>query len=383
MTLEQACKKLIIKEPFWGIFLLGLNKSYSDKVPTLGVRRLNIGVELIVNKTFWDSLKDESQLAVLLHELHHISLNHLIINKDFENHKRFNIAADAEVNCYISNLPEGTIYAKNLGFEDRMGAKWYYEHLNARSSSNNSNQNGDGNNGSTSLENLDSFDDHSHWKEFDNLTETEKTLIQNEIDYKLKNAAEETFKQRGTIPGCLKEIIEELFKKNPPIYNWKSHFRRILSTEIDTQFKKTYKRLSKRFPNSPGIKLKRKISILIAVDTSGSVSKEELAEFFTEINHIHQTGAKVTVLECDTIIQKKWEFKGIQDIKISGRGGTDFEPAIEYYKTHKSEYSLFVFFTDGYAPIDNLKAPHDMFWVITSNGNVQNYPGKVIYIPMK
>ena len=79
MTLEQACKKLIIKEPFWGIFLLGLNKSYSDKVPTLGVRRLNIGVELIVNKTFWDSLKDESQLAVLLHELHHISLNHLIL----------------------------------------------------------------------------------------------------------------------------------------------------------------------------------------------------------------------------------------------------------------------------------------------------------------
>lgn len=43
---------------------------------------------------------------------------------------------------------------------------------------------------------------------------------------------------------------------------------------------------------------------------------------------------------------------------------------------------MFVFFTDGYAPIDNLNVPNNnMLWIITSNGRKQEYPGKTVYIP--
>ena len=38
-------------------------------------------------------------------------------------------------------------------------------------------------------------------------------------------------------------------------------------------------------------------------------------------------------------------------------------------------------FTDGYAPIEQLKPQGQVIWIITSDGSRQNYPGKVIYIP--
>ena len=52
MQLEKVCKRLLIKEPFWGLFMLGLNKTYSNAVPTLGVRKCGIGVELLVNESY-------------------------------------------------------------------------------------------------------------------------------------------------------------------------------------------------------------------------------------------------------------------------------------------------------------------------------------------
>ena len=52
-------------------------------------------------------------------------------------------------------------------------------------------------------------------------------------------------------------------------------------------------------------------------------------------------------------------------------------------KSHKLKYNgkiKFVYFTDGYAPI-GIRPLKDMIWIITSDGNKQNYPGKTIYIP--
>lgn len=387
MQLEKVCKRLLIKEPFWGLFMLGLNKSYSNAVPTLGVRKCGIGVELLVNEGYWNTLSDTEQMAILLHELHHISFGHLLMGSDFSDQQRFNIAADAEVNCYIEGLPpnDGHVDVNKLGLPPRKGAKWYYNNMpqfQSPQSQQGSDSSGSGNQNSGSVPMPNLSDDHSKWKEFDRMSDTQKELVKAQLDTQLKQAAEQTIKSRGTIPACLSEIIKELFKDRPRIYDWRSHFRRVLGTEIETKFRKTYQRESKRFTGAPGIKLKRRIKILVAVDTSGSVSNNELADFFSEINHIYRAGAHVDVLECDAALAPIWEFTGSHDIKITGRGGTDFAPAVDYYRTHKKEYTMFVYFTDGYAPIEHLNVPNnDMLWVITSNGQRQDYPGKVIYIP--
>ena len=59
LTIPKAIRKLLIKEPFYGLFLLSLNKYFDDKVPTACVKRNGINVELAINEKFWNSLSDE------------------------------------------------------------------------------------------------------------------------------------------------------------------------------------------------------------------------------------------------------------------------------------------------------------------------------------
>ena len=42
--------------------------------------------------------------------------------------------------------------------------------------------------------------------------------------------------------------------------------------------------------------------MLVGVDTSGSVSSEELVEFMNELAHMHKTGNQITVAQFDTQI---------------------------------------------------------------------------------
>ena len=54
-------------------------------------------------------------------------------------------------------------------------------------------------------------------------------------------------------------------------------------------------RPSRRFPDSRGVISKRKSSILVGIDTSGSINNEELLDFFSEIYHIWKSGVNVTI----------------------------------------------------------------------------------------
>ena len=47
--LARACKSLILREPFYGLFLIGLNKKIRKDVPTAGVSKQGIGIQLSIN----------------------------------------------------------------------------------------------------------------------------------------------------------------------------------------------------------------------------------------------------------------------------------------------------------------------------------------------
>lgn len=94
LTIPQAVRKLLIREPFYGLFLLSLDKKFDDSIDTACVKRKGINTELLINYDFWKSLSDECELAILTHEVNHIVFKHLFMQKDFSNKKHFNIAAD-------------------------------------------------------------------------------------------------------------------------------------------------------------------------------------------------------------------------------------------------------------------------------------------------
>lgn len=431
MELERTLKRLLIKNPFYGLFCLSLPKRESKAIDTLAVAKKGVTCELLVNPDFWKQFTDDEQIALLTHELSHIAHQHMFIGQSFSDQKVFNLSADMEVNSYIQNLPKGAVIASDIGLVNGLGSKRYYEEIikqqqqqaNAQqpqqpcnggtggsqgSQSNNSSsqqkedekndkkpQESDRKNDTDEPqeekrkkspypdyipEEIKPVDDHSHFKDFENIPEATQQLIQNNINSILKQTAEQVEKTRGSIPGDLTEIIEKLREKKPEVFNWKAYFRRLLGSIYDVNIKSTRRKPSKRFEGATGIQHKKKVSILVAVDTSGSVSNKELQDFFSEIEYIYKAGARVTILECDTRINKVIEYDGKTIPAIVGRGGTSFDPPVEYYIKHKKEYASLIYFTDGECCLPK-RRPSGVVWVITSNGTHQNYFGKVIYIP--
>jgi len=109
-SLSKVSKELMLKEPFYGFFLLMLNKVWDSKrVPTACVSKNNINYQLTINPEFWESLVDKHQMGLLKHELLHIAFNHLTSTFPFSDKKLANIAFDLEINQFIDPtwLPEG------------------------------------------------------------------------------------------------------------------------------------------------------------------------------------------------------------------------------------------------------------------------------------
>lgn len=404
MEIEKAFKRLLIKQPFYGLFALSLPKRETQTIPTLCVAKKGINCELLINPDFWKEHTDDEQIALLTHELSHIALQHMFISDSFNDPKLFNICADMEVNSYIENLPNSAMKASCIGLQDGLGTKTYYEAMTKKQKAQAQNpqkpcnggqggsgesEDGEGGNNPNdeypqelTPQGKKPIDSHSTWKNFKDLPEATKQLIKNNINSIVLATAEQVEKQCGNIPGCLSEMLEKLREKKPEVFNWKAYFRRLLGSIYDVNIRSTRRKQSKRFEGAAGIQHRKKVSILVAVDTSGSVSNKELQDFFSEIEYIYKAGARVTILECDTRINKVVEYDGKKIPEIVGRGGTDFNPPVEYYMKHKKEYASLIYFTDGECSLPKQK-PSGMVWVITSNGMHQDYPGKTIYIPQE
>lgn len=69
LTIPQAVRKLLIKEPFYGLFLLSLNKYFDDSIETACVKRNGINTDLVINPNFWKTLSDDTEIAILEHEV--------------------------------------------------------------------------------------------------------------------------------------------------------------------------------------------------------------------------------------------------------------------------------------------------------------------------
>ena len=93
-TLSKTSKDLMLKEPYYGFFLILLNKLWYTKIPTAGVSKQGINYQLVINPTFWEELSEDHRLGLLKHELLHIAFGHLSSVFKFSDRKLANIAMD-------------------------------------------------------------------------------------------------------------------------------------------------------------------------------------------------------------------------------------------------------------------------------------------------
>lgn len=432
MNFDKLCTLFTIQEPFYGIFLSSMNKVEDSSIPTIGVCRSGSVFCVHYNKNYMESLSVEAGLQILLHECLHIALQHfsfvddLVVDGTPGSMNLFNIAADLEANCYVNKSvleKHGAVFCDKFGFDKELGIIKYYELLkkkmyskdstldgqmnmpsmfkaelpdgqgnsNSDTGQDNPSQSQSGNSDASSDKKLegaegmyrDQLDDHSGWK---SMSKEEVNGATEYVDSMLVQAAPYMDKLAGKIPGSLRCKIDKLIKKPKPVADWRRYLRRFIGNEFSEDIRKSRRRQSKRFPDSPGNVHRRKSHILVAIDTSGSISMPEYMEFMGQIRSLN-TRATFDILEVDTRIQYQYAFKGKIPTELHGGGGTSFQPAVDMYLDNRKKYDMLVYFTDGYATIPR-NTPKNTLWVISSEGDHDRSKYKVngasvVIIPKK
>ena len=403
-SLSKTSKDLMLKEPYYGFFLLMLHKSWSDQLSTAGVCKNGINFQLMINEKFWTDLSEEHKLGLLKHELLHIAFQHLTTFTMFTDKKMANIAMDMEINQYIDGhwLPEGGIDINDyddLNLDRKAGSRYYYDKLKqAQQDKKNTGSSGDGNmdklldameqnqgkvtigpgSGGDGDKEVD-IPDHE-WEEFENMPEAEKKLIEKQVQRVMSEAKEQTIKKRGFVQGEISGLIK-LDEVIPPKFNWKAYIRRFtgISTKIFTR--KVRRKENKRYSDNPGLKIKMRQNMLVAIDTSGSVCDDELKEFINEIHHLYKAGVDITIAQCDSRMQSIKKYDGKFELEVAGRGGTSFDPALELFNERK-EFTSLIYFTDGEA-WTNIKPRKPVLWVLSERSDFNDdLPGRQIKLEL-
>ncbi len=379
--LDQVSKttiQLLLKEPFYGHFFTGLIKEETVRLPTMAVGATpNKMVKLYVNPIFWNEVlvTPEFRYGVLKHEILHIVLKHIITSKQFSNHRIYNIAADIVVNQYIdrTQLPDGCVLIEQfpeLNLEKNQDVAYYYHKLmKVRQQELES--------GESACQRLSDLmegdfwvlDMHELWsKEFEEMTEAERQILDGFINDVINNSVNRVgIKGIGNLPLGLQEYIGKLLASLVPTVDWRRALRLFAGSSMRTYLQNTIRRPSKRYGTTPGIKIKSRQKLLVAIDTSGSININDLKEFFSELHHIWRQKAEILIVECDTHIHATYFYKGTPPDNIHGRGGTDFNAPIEYANNTYFADAI-IYFTDGHAAPPTVKNRKPILWLVSSSG---------------
>ena len=198
----------------------------------------------------------------------------------------------------------------------------------------------------------------------------EDELMSEKVNHEIETA--QRCNQWGSLSGDLRALIESTLVS-------KQNFRAILS-QFRASILSTKRHLTRMRPNrrygfdAMGSQYAYSTRLLVAVDVSGSVPDGDIKKFLAVINRFFKQGIEsIDVIEFDSKIttEKPMQLKqATGSIRVTGRGGTNFQPAIDYYYEHE-EYDGLVFLTDGYAPKPKLpddKRHKPLAWILTTNG---------------
>lgn len=223
------------------------------------------------------------------------------------------------------------------------------------------------------METLFSFDNHALWEKKMGNREEKRSRWERILTY--TNLGKERQKHRiGATARSMEEELEEIYKGR---YDYRKFLRRFAfpREEIlldEESFDYVFYHLGmEQYGNLPLIEpleykeVNRLEELVIAIDTSGSCSKELVQRFLGETYQILSTREnffkkmKVYIVQCDCCIQwyrivdseEEWR-SCMQEITIQGRGGTDFRPVFEFIRKEKAKRELrnlkaLIYFTDG------------------------------------
>jgi len=359
----------------------------------IGTMAVNDNGECFYDPKFIDGLTDEEIIGGITHETMHVVLEHCTIGMEMRwNRELSNIAMDIIVNniisadniklppvcgqltpknneidvygCHIKDVDiksSGEIYdelykhfKKQLDdFLKQAGKSRFDDHIQSEGEG----KDGEQKEGSgLGRENLDKKD----WK---------KVLLD----------AMAKARERGCVPAGMERVIGKIMELK---VDWRHQLFRYITSMIPVDY--SWARPSRK-TISTGVYLpdteKEQIEIISAIDTSGSISDEELRTFLEELVGITRTFRNVdlTILDCDADIHGIHQFRhaNVDDIttkvKLKGGGGTSHKPVFRWLKKNRPQAKFIVCFTDGYTDFPSKSEVKGLntIWVVAGENRLE------------
>lgn len=356
--------RILNRHSFYGLLLintkfgldLNCNTAYTD------------GNRICFSPKFMDELNDNELEFVLMHEILHIVLRHCKRSKDLNNFI-FNIACDIVVNSNIlksNDMDINSITLKSDGEAMHIApngkegylytAEEVYEMLINE----------------TNELNFNSFDNHDNWKS------SEKN--QDVWDERIVSAIS-ALKEGSGVGKVPLGVLREYNKLINPKLNWKEVLKDFLSKEIyDYSFNKTDKRYTDVFmPDYSEDMEVLKLNVLFVVDTSGSITNDDLGKALNEIksaiNESSHLEGYIMCLDADIYDLTPINEFDINFFEALGGGGTNFTKFFESLGDIRIQINkaidLIIFITDGEDefPDEELRGSIPVLWIINNDKN--------------
>lgn len=160
-------------------------------------------------------------------------------------------------------------------------------------------------------------------------------------------------RQIGKLSAALEGMISELLDPQTP---WTDELADFITRSIQAQDDFTWRRPSKRHTARgfylPSMRGETMGTVIVTLDSSGSVDTEMLRLFCSELNGvIDAKPTKIIVINHDSDIAEPYEWEPSQgrftEVAIHKRGGTDHRPIWDWIQEHEPEAACCICLTDG------------------------------------
>lgn len=396
MTEERAL--LIKNNPFFGHLSMGLQLACAPCKTAC-----TDGSRLIFDPAFAEKLSDQELQFVILHEVLHCVFRHCIRGKGLHS-VLYNIACDIVVNSTILAMwgQESMMIARekamHLAPDGKEGREYNAEeiyqmlihqnHTNGisqmQTAQNNANKSSQMQTDNEGFE-KSSFDRHDIWQGI-----CDKAQLQDNWNRKIQSAFRQCGDSTG-MPQQVRTIVQDIARRSG--LNWKQLLHDFLQSDTyDYNFLPPDRRYAFSDFYLPAYNMDEEHQtaddIWVCIDTSGSVTGEELTCTMAEIlDAMRQAGLKGRISFFDSNITEPEPFEFENDLKnltTQGGGGTSFHIIFRYLKEklYPDLPRAILIFTDGYARFPEEKAALDVpvLWLICKGGNADVPWGQVIQL---
>lgn len=205
------------------------------------------------------------------------------------------------------------------------------------------------------------------------LSAQERETLEVQWKQRLAGAAQQAM-QAGKLSGDLARLVDYVLEPKLP---WRMLLAHHMTAQARDDY--SYTRPSSRRGEPailPSLR-SHQLDVVIALDTSGSITTEEMLEFVSEIDSIKgQIRARVVLHACDDSLSPDgpWTFEAweplVMPASFKGGGGTDFRPVFEWGSTLDRDPDLLVYFTDAEGRFPAEPPYYPVIWLVKGKAKV-------------